>query len=84
MLMIWAPWSASSCQLRQDLITAVLPPRLKVLSMQVEDAVPIVTALAITSVPYLVLLHAGTEVARHPGNVPLPDLLEWVQEQRSG
>ena len=84
LLLVWAPWSAPSRQLRQDLVTAVLPPRLRVLSVLVEDAVPIVTALAITSVPYLVLLHAGTEVARHPGYTPLSDLLDWVQAQRTG
>jgi len=84
LLLIWAPWSASSCQLRHDLVTAVLPPSLKVLSLQVEDAALIVTAMAITSVPYLMLLHAGTEVARHPGNALLPDLLDWVQARRTG
>jgi thioredoxin-like negative regulator of GroEL len=78
------PWSASSRQLKQDLEPAVFPPGLKVLSVQVEDASPIVTALAITSVPYLALLHAGLEVARHPGNAPLLDLLGWVQAWHSG
>ena len=84
LLLIWAPWSASSRRLKQELVPAVLPPRLKVLNLQVEDAAHIVTALAIPSVPYLVLLHAGTEVARHPGDAPLPDVLEWVQARLFG
>ena len=74
--LVWGPWSASSHQLRQDLNPAVLSPRLKVPRLQVEDAAPIVIVLAITSVPDLALLHAGTKGARRPGNVPLQDLLD--------
>ena len=83
LLLFWASWSATGRRLKQELETAVRPPEVKVLSLRVEDATSIVTALAIPSVPYLVLLHAGTEVARHPGIVPLPDVLEWIQARRS-
>jgi thioredoxin-like negative regulator of GroEL len=85
LLLIWAPWSAAGRRLKRELETAAArPAELKLLSLRVEDAAPIVTALSIPSVPYLVLLHAGTEVARHPGDAPLPDVLEWVQARQSG
>ncbi len=83
-LLVWASWSARGRRLKQELETAVRPPEVKVLDLRVENATPIVTALAIPSVPDLALLYAGTEVARPPANVPLPDLLDWVQEQWSG
>ncbi|MGY2895879.1 thioredoxin family protein [Deinococcus sp. UYEF24] len=84
LLLIWASWSASARRLKQELGKVVLPLEVKVLSLRVEDATPIITALAIPSVPYLVLFHAGTEVARHPGDGPLSDVLEWIQAWRSG
>ena len=79
LLLVWASWSAFGRWLKQELGKVVLPLEVKVLSLRVKDAVPIITALAIPSVPYLVLLHAGTEVARRPGDGPLSDVLEWIQ-----
>ncbi len=51
----------------------------QVIQLRVEEVPELVRALRLPSVPYLVLLHDGEEVARHPGSDAGQHLVAWVQ-----
>jgi thioredoxin 2 len=49
------------------------------------DAVPeLLRRFSIQSIPTLMLVHHGREIARKPGVMPLPQLLAWTREHVEG
>ena len=61
-----------------------LEPRVRLVKVD-GDAVPDLSQrLSIRSIPTLVLMHRGAELARWSGVVPLPQLLAWVRERVNG
>lgn len=49
------------------------------------DAVPkLLQRFSIQSIPMLMLVHRGREIARRSGVMPLPQLLAWTREHVEG
>jgi thioredoxin 2 len=49
------------------------------------DAVPeLLQRFSIQSIPTLMLVHRGREIARKSGVLPLPQLLAWTREHADG
>ena len=82
----WATWCdpcrATEPHFRKAAVE--LEPRVRLVKVD-GDAVPDLSQrLSIRSIPTLVLMHRGAELARWSGVVPLPQLLAWVRERVNG
>jgi len=61
-----------------------LEPEVRLVKVD-SDAVPDLSQrFAIRSIPTLMLLHHGREIARQPGVMPLPQLLAWTRQHVGG
>jgi thioredoxin 2 len=61
-----------------------LEPEVRLVKVD-SDAVPDLSQrFAIRSIPTLMLLYHGRELARQPGVMPLPQLLAWTRQHVGG
>jgi thioredoxin 2 len=82
----WAAW-CGPCRMMApifDQAATELEPELRLIKVD-SDAVPDLShRFTIRSIPTLMLLHHGREIARQPGVMPLPQLLAWTRQHASG
>jgi len=78
----WAAW-CGPCRIMAPVVEAAastLEPQIRVAKLDTEAAPAIAQRFSINSIPTLLLLHHGRELARISGAMPLPRLLAWVRE----
>jgi thioredoxin 2 len=76
----WAAW-CGPCRTMAPVIeqaAARLEPRLRLAKVDTEADPELAQRFAIRSIPSLVLIHKGREIARTAGAMPLPALLRWT------
>lgn len=80
LLDFWAPWCAPCVRLKPAInaLAEANEGRLKVLSINVDEAPELVNQFPSQGIPTLILLYQGQEVDRRTGGMPKPVLLEWV------
>jgi thioredoxin 2 len=79
----WAGW-CGPCRAVAPVFAAAaaeLEPRLRLAKIDVDADGELATALAIRSIPTLVLFAGGKEIARFSGVTELRRLLAWVEQQ---
>lgn len=78
----WAAW-CGPCRMMAPVFEQAatqLEPRLRLVKVDTEAAPDIAARFAIRSIPTMVLVHHGKEIARTSGAMPLPQLLAWVRQ----
>ncbi|MEH2488699.1 thioredoxin TrxC [Bradyrhizobium sp. AZCC 2230] len=82
----WAAW-CGPCQAMAPVFeqaAAELEPEVRLIKVE-SDAVPeLLQRYGIQSIPTLMLMHHGREIARQSGAVSLPKLLAWAREHVDG
>jgi len=77
----WAAW-CGPCKMMAPIFTQAagqLEPHMRLGKIDTEAEPGLATRFAIRSIPTLILLHKGRELARQSGAMPLPQLLNWVR-----
>jgi len=80
---VWAEW-CGPCRMMAPVFEQAshqLEPRIRLAKLDSEAEPELAGRFAIRSIPTLLLLHRGREVARTAGAMPLPQLLAWVRTQ---
>lgn len=83
---LWAPW-CGPCRTVSPAVEKIghdLAGRLKVVKVNVDQAPALATRYQAMSIPTLLILRDGAEVARQVGAVPAPVLRSWVDSQLGG
>lgn len=83
MVDFWAAWCAP-CRMMAPVFEAAaaqLEPHLRLAKVDTEAAPAIAAQFGIRSIPSLVILHRGREIARTAGAMPLPRLLAWARRE---
>jgi thioredoxin 2 len=82
----WAAW-CGPCRAMAPVFeqaAAELEPEVRLIKVD-SDAVPeLLQRYGIQSIPTLMLVHHGREIARQSGTMPLPRLLAWTREHAEG
>ena len=82
----WAAW-CGPCQAMAPVFeqaAAELEPEVRLIKVDSDAAPELLRRYAIQSIPTLMLLHHGREIARQSGAVSLPQLLAWARERVDG
>lgn len=77
----WAAW-CGPCRMMAPVFTQAasqLEPHIRLGKLDTEAEPALAARYAIRSIPTLVLLQRGQEIARQSGAMPLPQLLNWVR-----
>lgn len=77
----WAPW-CGPCRMMAPVFAQAaqqLEPRARLVKVNTEVEQEIAAGFAIRSIPTLVVLKSGREIARQAGALQLNDLLRWVR-----
>ena len=76
----WAPWCGPCKSMAPAFAQAsgVLEPKIRLCKVNTDVEQGLGNQFAIRSIPTLVLLNAGKEVARQSGAMGLQDILRWV------
>jgi thioredoxin 2 len=61
-----------------------LEPNVRLIKVDSDAAPELLQRFSIQSIPTLMLVHRGREVARKSGVMPLPQLLAWTREHADG
>ena len=61
-----------------------LEPNLRLVKVDSDAAQELLRRFSIQSIPTLMLVHHGREIARKAGVMPLPQLLAWTREHVDG
>lgn len=77
----WAPWCGPCRQMAPayEQATAQLEPQLRVAKVNTEAQPALAARFNIRSIPTLLLLVAGQEVARRPGALGAADIVRWAR-----
>lgn len=79
----WAAW-CGPCRMMAPVFEAAareLEPHLRLAKLDTEAAPAIAARFGIRSIPSLVMLRRGRELARSAGAMPLPQLLAWARRE---
>jgi thioredoxin 2 len=78
----WAPWCGPCRQMAPafSAATAQLEPALRLAKLNTEVERGLAQRLGIRSIPTLMLLHKGREIARQSGAMPTTAIVAWVQK----
>lgn len=78
----WAGWCAPCRQMAPvfEQAAAALEPRIRLAKLDTEAEPEIAARYAIRSIPSLVMVRKGREIARTAGAMPLPMLLRWARD----
>jgi thioredoxin 2 len=82
---LWAPW-CGPCTMVSPLVeraSQVFAGRLKVVKVNVDEAPGVASRFGARSIPTLLLLDHGRELARQVGAVPWQQLERWIQSTLS-
>ena len=78
----WAAW-CGPCRMMAPVFeqaAAQLEPRLRLVKVDTEAAPNLAARFNIRSIPSLVMIRHGREIARTAGAMPLPQLLSWARQ----
>jgi len=78
----WAAW-CGPCRMMAPVFeraAAELEPHLRLVKVDTEAAPDLAVRFNIRSIPSLVLVQHGREIARSAGAMPLPQLLAWARQ----
>ena len=77
----WAAWCGPCRQMAPSFgaACAQLEPHLRLAKLDTEAEQTIASRFNIRSIPTLVMVHKGREVARTSGALPLPAIVQWAQ-----
>jgi len=79
----WAPW-CGPCRGFAPVFEAAaqqLEPRLRFAKLNTEDEQQLAAQWGIQSIPTLILIRDGNEIARQSGALPLTQLKQWLLQQ---
>ncbi len=82
----WAAW-CGPCRMMAPVFeqaAAQLEPRIRLGKVDTEAEPELAGRLGIRSIPSLVLMHRGRELARTAGAMPLEALVRWVEQAVAG
>lgn len=77
----WAPW-CGPCRMMAPVFAQAarqLEPEVRLAKLNTEEEQEIAGSLGIRSIPTLIMFKHGREVARQPGSMQLPQLLNWIR-----
>ncbi len=79
----WAPWCGPCRQMAPAFAAAAaqLEPRLRLVKVNTEDEQQLAAQYGIRSIPTLMLMHHGREIARTAGAMDTRSLIAWVAQQ---
>jgi thioredoxin 2 len=79
---LWAPWCGPCRMIAPGVEQAArtLAGRLKAVKVNVDDAPLVAARYQAQSIPTVLVLRDGAEVARQVGAIPPPALLAWVRD----
>ena len=80
---VWAPWCGPCRSFAPIYLQAAaqLQGRCRLAKLDSEANPQLSAEMGIRSIPTLILLKGGVEVARQSGALPLPQLLGWLRQQ---
>ena len=81
----WAPWCGPCRQMAPafSAATAELEPALRLAKLNTEAELGLAERFAIRSIPTLMILHKGKEIARQSGAMPTAAIVAWAQKAMS-
>lgn len=82
----WAPW-CGPCKMMApayEQAAEQLEPTVRLAKVNTEEAPELGSRYGIQAIPTLVLFREGREVARQPGAMGLPQIVQWVQMYLQG
>jgi thioredoxin 2 len=82
----WAVW-CGPCRVMAPVFeqaAAELEPEVRLIKVDSDAAPELLQRYGIQSIPTLMLVHQGREIARQSGAMPLPRLLAWTREHAEG
>jgi thioredoxin 2 len=82
----WAAW-CGPCKAMAPVFeqaAAELEPELRLVKVNSDAAPELLQSFGIQSIPTLMLMHHGKEIARQSGVMPLSRLLAWTREHAHG
>jgi thioredoxin 2 len=77
----WAPW-CGPCRMMEPFFeqaAAQLEPRVRLAKVNTDESPRLSGRFQISSIPTTVVFKGGREVARQPGAMNLPQLLQWIR-----
>jgi thioredoxin 2 len=82
----WAPW-CGPCRMMApafEQAAARLEPRVRLLKVNTEEAQQLAAGYGIRSIPTLMLMQQGRELARQPGAMDLSGIINWTGQHLRG
>ena len=78
----WAPWCGPCRKMAPAFSAAAarLAPTLRLGKLNIEDEPELVQRYGIQSIPTLMILHKGQEIARQSGAMPTMAIVAWAQD----
>ena len=82
----WAPWCGPCRAMAPAFEQAaqVLEPKVRVVKVNTDEEQRLASAFGIQSIPTLVLVHKGREIARTAGAMPAAALVQWTEGRLGG
>ena len=78
----WAGWCQPCMMMAPhfEAATAALEPAVRLAKIDTEAERALASRFAIRSIPTMILLHRGREIARHSGAIQTPQIVAWTRQ----